>query len=200
MRTEAMALKSKVTVNLQYNATGVNALPNTPPAPPPANLKGAANRPATPASFQCPTARLRTVARTDESVVRSAQSLPRFPQALDLPQMPPALEAPLLLKPNVSSEAEQVAKLLTGQSVAQTLTAQPTTIPTVPAGLAAAATAARSALSSPGQVPPIVVTPSPIVVVSPPPTDPKKKHQHNKSRMQQMFNRLGNRISQAVPQ
>ena len=47
-------------------------------------------------------------------------------------------------------------------------------------------------------MPTIVVTPSPVMLI-PSGDTPKTKKKHN-SRIGQMFNRLGNRVSQAVPQ
>jgi hypothetical protein len=127
---------------------------------------------------------------------------------LNAPELPRKLETPALLAPNVSSEAEQVSKLLTGQPLATTVSLPSlNTITSANSALAALQASglpgfAAGSTTTPAQAggSPIVVTPSPIVVISPPPTDLKKKQQHNKSRMHQMFNRLGNRISQAVPQ
>ncbi len=205
VRTEPKTLQSKVTVNLQYNATGVNALPNVAQV----NL----SKPASIATASHPTSRdvlhaaldglqLNEARRSkDPALIRTAQ-LPPLPPFLNAPQPPPALNTPALLAPNVASEAEQVSKLLTGQPVATTISIPPPSLSpsqasaqAAAASLAATATAATQAAIA--TVPPIVVTPSPVMVVSPPPTTAKKKPQ---SRIHKMLNRMGNRMSQAVPQ
>ena len=135
--------------------------------------------------------------------MRTAQQAPVLPGRMNVPQPPAALYNPTLLSPSVSTEAEQVSKLLTGQPVPTTVSVPPSILPQSLASSQAAVSTLTSATSSlmnqstPGQMPSIIVNPSPVVVVSPPPTKTKpKKHT---SRIHQMFNRIGNRMSQAIP-
>ena len=210
VRTEAKTLKSKVTVNLQYNATGVNSLPNVspaappPPAPKPASGTTTSSRLMPPETFNGPKLTV-TQGHKDPSLVRTAQQA-SLPRSLSVPQPPPVLNTPTLLAPNVSAEAEQVSKFLTGQAVATTVSMPPPPVPpaltgataTLATGLAAA-TPTLPTQTAQAQASPIVVTPSPVVVLPSPPVDDKKKKQH-KSRIHHMFNRIGNRMSQALPQ
>jgi hypothetical protein len=62
---------------------------------------------------------------------------------------------------------------------------------------AATLTALPATPAAPGQVPPIIVNPSPVVVVAPPPA--KTKSKKHTSRIHQKFNKLGNRMSEAPP-
>ena len=100
-----------------------------------------------------------------------------------------------------------MSKLLTGQPLATTVSL-PSLNSVTSANSALAAlqasgfpnfAAGSTAVSAQAGGSPIVVTPSPIVVISPPQTNAKKKQDHN-SRLHKMFNRLGNRMSQAIPQ
>jgi hypothetical protein len=205
VRTEPKTLPSKVTVSLQYNATGVNALPNVapvlpppPPAPKPA-AGGASSRLMSPDAFDGPKLGAAASRSRDPALIRTAQplQLPSPSSFLNAPQPPPFLNTPALLSPNVSNEAEQISKILTGQPIT-------TTVSNLAPGSAATAAANLSAITPPlasqvaGQMPTIVVNPSPVVVI-PTGDTPKTKKKHN-SRIGQMFNRLGNRVSQAVPQ
>ena len=207
VRTEAKPLKSNVTVNLQYNATGINALP-----------KGAAGVYLTPAPNRTNALATRFPAmdnstgnqnlagpRTgnDLALVRVSQDVGSLPSFLKAPQATPSLDKPPLLAPNITSEAEQVARLLTGQPLPANIPVPNplTTSPVNPAQGAtmnvAAATTTMAGLPSSAQAPRIIVTPSPVIVVSPPATDTKKKQ--SKSRLHKMMNSIGNRLSQAAP-
>jgi hypothetical protein len=124
-----------------------------------------------------------------------------------VPEVPPKLETPAFLGPNVTTEAEQVSKMLTGQPLATNVSI-PQLNTTAAASSAVAAMQAAglpsfsggsTAAAAQGGAPPIVVTPSPLVVLSPPPSNLKKKPEHT-SRLHRMFNRFGNRVSQAIPQ
>jgi hypothetical protein len=137
----------------------------------------------------------------DPAVIRTSQQLPDLPTFLTTPQQAPRLSKPPLLAPNITSEAEQVARMLTGQPL------PPNTTSSMPSGAgsdamptANVAALATSITAQPTgvQMPKILVNPSPVIVVSPPPTDAKKKQQP-KSRLHKMMNSLGNRISQALP-
>jgi len=201
VRTKAKSLKSKVTVNLQYNDTGVNALPNvapvkpSPPQPPAASATTTGGVMPSAAHHDPKLAAGRGT--NDPALIRTAQQLqlPSPSPLLNAPQPPPVLNSPALLSPNVSSEAEQISKMLTGQPV-------PTTVSTPAPGSAAATAANLAAVAPPlttqstGQVPTILVNPSPVVVIPSSATPEKKKHT---SRIHQMLNRLGNRVSQALP-
>lgn len=178
-------LKSTITVNLQYNATGKNVLPNVTPV---------VARPDAPAAIDDP--RIAVRAAQDPALTRTAQQPQSTSASQNATQPSPPLYAPPLLGPNVSSEAEQVAKLLTGQPIPTTVTIPPS-VQAAQAQAAAQAANAAIVQAARGQVPSIVVNPSPVVVVSPPPTKAKPK-QHT-SRFHQMLNRIGNRMSAAVP-
>jgi hypothetical protein len=200
VRTDPKPLKSKVTVNLQYNATDSNALPGVAPViPPPAGTSSSrVAPPVSPGDPRLAAAR----GRKDPALTRTAQQgpAPSLPPIMNLPQPPPVLNTPTLLSPNVSSEAEQVAKLLTGKPVPTTVSVPPTSLPQMPASAQATVSALTAATpgataAAPSQVPPIIVNPSPVVVVSPPPPKAKK----HSSRLHQMFNRIGNRVSEARP-
>ena len=207
VRTEPKPLKSKVTVNLYYDATGVNALPA-----------------AQPSTFLDPSSKgeisprqLKTtnisgeekfpVPRRDQdpAIVRTAQEVKSLPSFLTAPQQTPALSNPALLAPNITSEAEQVARLLTGQPLppnvpqSEPLSAAPAPGQgNLPVQNVAALAATMAPRSSTAQMPNILVNPSPVIVVAHPPADAKKKQQP-KSRLHKMMNSLGNRISQAIP-
>jgi hypothetical protein len=202
VRTKAKQLKSKVTVNLQYNATGVNALqgitpinPAVPSAAPAGS--GASSRLMPPADLDDPRIASRRGSR-DPALIRTAQQL-QLPSPstsfLNAPQPPPFLNTPALLSPNVSSEAEQISKILTGQPVA-------TTVSIPPPGSTTTAAANLSAIATPavpqatGQVPTIVVNPSPVMLIPSAATPQKKKR---KSHIREMLNKVGNRVSSAMP-
>jgi hypothetical protein len=208
VRTEPKALKSKVTVNLYFNATGVNALPDAQPS--------VFFNPVPPLSGNS-AQQLRTADSSnteelpgfhgdrDPAIRRVAQDVKSLPSFLNTPQRPPSLQMPPLLAPNMTSEAEQVARMLTGQPLpASTASPNPTsaiagtnqTTAATP-NIAALATTLASQ-SAAAQAPNILVNPSPVIVVAHPPTDTKKKQQHQ-SRLHKMMNSLSNRISQALP-
>jgi hypothetical protein len=190
VRTEPKPLASSLTVNLNYNATGRNAIPGVAPAAPAGGgaMLGPAKR-------ELPVVDLKS---KDTAVKQTAQSAPSAPAALSLPQPPPFLNRPVLQSPNVGSEAEQVARMLTGQpfnpnQVKSTLTSQ---LAGTPAGAAAnqvATTVANAATTQTAQ--PIVVMPAPVVVMPP---KPDIKKPHAKSRFHQMLKSVGNRVSQGM--
>jgi hypothetical protein len=106
-----------------------------------------------------------------------------------LPQPPPAAFPPTLLAPNISNDAEQVARMLTGQPLPPNPSGgQSNTIITSTATPTAAA----------GQGQPIVVMPAPVVVV-PAKEVPMKKHGHDDRNQPGFFKKLGNRISNSMP-
>jgi hypothetical protein len=203
VRSEPKTLKSKVTVNLHYNATGVNALPQAAPAVIPAPAAAQRDHGAngmTPIPAMVGLELSQAQGAVDPALVRVAHQLPSF---LNAPQAPAALNRPSLLAPNITSEAEQVARLLTGQPLpANVQGLSPVASlsggrgPGEISNVAAAATT-LAGQAAPAQMPPIVVTPSPVMVVSPPPTDAKKRQ--SKSRLHKMMNSIGNRFSQALP-
>ena len=55
------------------------------------------------------------VPKNDLAIVRAAQGSTSLPRSFNQPQAPPPLSVPGLLAPNMSSEAEQVGRILTGQ-------------------------------------------------------------------------------------
>ena len=198
VRVEPRKLNSKVTVNLQYNATGVNALPNvvpvlSPQPSPKSGAGGASSRLMSPEAFDGPKLGMTKAPGKDPALVRTAETfqLPSLSSFMNAPQPPPSLDTPALLSPNISSEAEQISKLLTGQPVPTTVSAATAAAKVPPIAMPAASQVA-------GQLPTIVVNPSPVMLI-PTGDTPKTKKKHN-SRIGQMFNRLGNRMSQAVPQ
>ncbi len=207
VRTEPKELKSKVKVNLHYNATGQNALPAVTPANYPASAPPATPPPdaATTGQFTpAPGAAGLTLntARnaSDPAVVRTAQQFPGLPSFLTAPQQPPALAMPPLLAPNVTSEAEQAARMLTGQPLPPNVPF-PSSLSSVPGAINQTVSGLATAISSPsttGQAPTILVNPSPVIVVAHPP-ESTKKQQKPKSRFHKMMNSIGNRLSEAMP-
>lgn len=182
VRTTAKALKSKVTVSLQYNDTGVNALPgvapiNPLPPKPPAAADATSSRLFLPGATGDDHGLAAARATTDRALVRTAQQLqlPSPSSILNATQPPPALNTPVLLAPNVASEAEQISKMLTGQPIATTVS---TPTPATAAGAAAilGAAAAPVATQAMAQMPTIVVNPSPVVLIPSSSTPAKKKH------------------------
>jgi hypothetical protein len=137
----------------------------------------------------------------DPAVVRSAQglslpsvpSLPTLPAApsqslsafLQAPQPPPRLASPALLAPNVATEAEQIAKATTGQSITTTVSGSGQV------GLAVT----PPTVTSP--VPTVVVNPAPVTVIAPPAATDAKRKKHT-SAVHRMLNRFGNRVSSAA--
>ena len=196
VRTEPKPLKAKVTVNLHLNATGVNAFPDVPPS---AFVDPARDR------SDVLSRRLKTAGNSsnemltdfrddkDPALVRTAQEVKSLPPFLTAPQRTPALGTPPLLAPNITSEAEQVARMLTGQPLPASV---PVSNPTATSVAALATNVA--AQSTAAQAPKILVNPSPVIVVSHPPADAKKKHE-SQSRLHKMMNSIGNRFSQALP-
>ena len=188
--TTPKPLASTITVNLQYNATGKNALLGVQAA--------AAWREEAPAALDDP--RITARSARDPALTRTARQAQSTTASQNAPQPPPPPYRPPLLAPNVSSEAEQVARLLTGQPLAAAVAIPPAAqLVQAQAAAAAAAQAANAAIAQAAQArtPSIVVNPSPVVVVSPPPT--KAKPHHHASRLHQMLNRIENRMSAAVP-
>jgi hypothetical protein len=191
-RTEPKKLKTPLNVNLYYKA-GDNALngmsvPSLPPAP------GQAARGMGTGSGLNPT--------RDAGLVRTAQSTPTPPAALAAPQPPAPLNAPSLLSPNVTNEAEQVARVLTGKPFDPNATI-PMLLPTAPAiGASATPTPVSSTTtattSTSVSATPIVVMPAPVVVL---PSKGDVKATHRKSRLHPstMLRNLGNRINQMTP-
>ena len=202
VRTAAKQLKSSLTVNLNYNATGQNALPTVmpvplPPPPPPPPAAGAGG------AMLDPSGRGQTVAdvRTkDTAILRTAQAAPTAPGVLSLPQPPPFLDTRVLQSPNVGSEAEQVARMLTGQPfnpnrVNSTLASQVGGTPVGALASQVATTVAGSASTAPGQ--PIVVLPAPVVVLPPKP-DIKQTHSKSRFHPSRILKNLGNRVNQGI--
>ncbi len=208
VRTEPRPLKSKVTVNLYYNATGVNALPDAQPS---TFLER------TSARTELLTQQLGTAnssrkeklsdgqSELDPAIVRTAQEVKSLPSFLTAPQQTSALSKPPLLAPNITSEAEQVARMLTGQPLPPGVPqSNPLSTPSEasPSNSQAQNVAALATTIAPqptsAQTPNILVNPSPVIVVAHPSADTKKKQQP-KSRLHKMMNSLGNRISQALP-
>jgi hypothetical protein len=202
VRTEAKALKSTLTVNMQYNATGMNALLGV--APPDLNTGALLSpRPRPDLGDQIDSiAATRPV--SDLGVVRTAQGPASLPPFSNLPQAPQVLDTRALLPPNVASEAEQVGRLLTGQPVnAQIGSIPPVALP-APQAVSTAGTANTTATvtttttsTSAPQGQPIVVLPAPVVVIPPKPEE--KKHARSRLHNSRFFKNLGNRISQAMP-
>ena len=87
VRTEPKKLKSNLTVNMQYVATGVNALPGVAPPDPTTGALLSPRRGAEPGGLGIGMAQSRPV--SDLAVIRTAQSSPSLPQALNLPQPAP---------------------------------------------------------------------------------------------------------------
>ena len=205
VRTEPKKLKSSLTVNMQYSATGVNALPGVAPPDPTNGASLSPRRTAEPGDLGTMMAQARPL--NDLAVVRTAQAPPSLPQSLNLPQPPPPLNAPGLLAPNVTSEAEQVGRLLTGQPLnARIGTVPPLPIPTTTPAVAAIGTlpGAPNTTTTTTVVPantaatqPIVVMPAPVVVIPPKPEE--KKHAKSRFHNSRIFKNLGNRINQALP-
>ena len=200
-KTTAKALKSNVTVTLQYNDTGVNALPGVGPvkSPPPAPDNMTTSGLSLPGAAVADDRRLAGMrATSDPALIRTAQQLqlPSPSSFLSATQPPPVLNTPALLAPNVSSEAEQISKMLTGQPVATRVSIPGDSSATAGATNFAAA-AGSVATQATGQLPTIVVNPSPVVLIPSSSAPAKKKRT---SRVHQMINRLGNRASQAMPQ
>jgi hypothetical protein len=205
VKTDPKELKSKVTVNLHYNATGVNALPDVEPVLPtipsanrsPGQAPGDGTRLASASGGQDP-ALVRTAQASPSlspSSLPTPRSLPTPSSFLNAPQPPPALNTPALLGPNVSSEAEQIAKMLTGQPIATTVASPLSQAPA--AGSAAAAVAIPAPPPPPAAAaPPIVINPSPVVLIPSSPAPQQRKHE---SRIHKMFNRLGNRVGASAP-
>lgn len=119
VRTELKPLSSKVTVNLHYNATGINALPQVVPAafhtPAPTTDNALASRFKNADNSIGNPNLARLWPDNDLALVRISQQAGSLPRFLTAPQATPSLGKPPLLAPNISSEAEQVARLLTGQ-------------------------------------------------------------------------------------
>ena len=204
VRAESKPLKSKLTVNMQPVATGVNALPGVALPDPTTGASTSPRSPAEPGDISPAIAQSRRV--NDLAVVRTAQS-GSLPQSLTLPQSPPCLNAPGLLAPNITSEAEQIGKLLTGQPLNGGGTLPPFTIPTVPpsvsgtvAALGAPTTTTMTSVSTANTptTQPIVVMPAPVVVI-PPKQPEEKKHGLSRLHNSKLFKNLGNRINQAMP-
>ena len=200
VRSDAIKLQSTITLNLNYNATGTNALPQVfpvrIPTPTPAP-KGNTT------SLRTPRPGLGGAGQEDPNLIRTAEQLPSFslpplPTTFSIPKPPDLLSVPSLLPSASSAEAEQVARLLTGQPLLPN--AAPPTLAGIQAlapNLAAAAAAIPTtipALPAAGPASPIIVMPAPVVVVGPK-AAPKPKHKSlfHRSRM---FNDKGQRTDQ----
>ncbi len=204
VRVEPKELKSKLTVNMQPVATGVNALRGVAPQDPTAGASTGLRSPGKPGAADPVMTQARPV--NDLAVVRTAQSVSP-PRSQSLPQAPPAMFAPGLLAPNVTTEAEEVGKLLTGQPLGAVTTLPSFAIPTAPRqvsdvktspGSPAMTTSTTVATTQNSPTQPIVVMPAPVVVIpSKPPED--KKHGNSRLRSSRFLKNLGNRINQAVP-
>jgi hypothetical protein len=195
-RSNPKPLAQKLIVNMRYNATGTNAMPDVAPVipqkssdqPGASGMSRGLSTPATSGRTEMAAIRMPS---GDPEVVRTAQRVtPRSSSLLNVPQQPPAMTAPSLLAPNISTEAEQVSRILTGQPIA-------TTVSTGPSGTAEKlATSGNGAYSGTGPqagTPTIVVNPSPVMLrPSTKPPDNKKR----KSRIGQMISRIGNRMSE----
>ncbi len=207
VRTEPNDLKVKVKVNLHYTDTGQNALPEVKPAdfpaPPPPTTPSDGTSQLAP-SNSAATVKLSTQlpGDRDPAVVRTSQQLPKLRSFLTTPQQPPTLAMPPLLTPNMTSEAEQVARMLTGQPLPAN-TRLPSSLPNATGINQSVSALARNIAAQPatGQASNILVNPSPVIVVAHPPADTKKPQQqrHSNSDLHKMMESLGNRISQALP-
>jgi hypothetical protein len=192
VRTAPKVLKTKMAVTLQYFAVGANALPSAPAGGqsslmPPRDgqrlLSSTSSTSTTPEIKQDP-----DLARTSQQIP-GLPAIPSLPTSLSQPQPPPVTPSPTLLAPNVANEAEQVARMLTGQPLPPNpSTGQTNTV----------IASASSPNSTVGQGSPIVVMPAPVVVV---PAKEVEKKKHEKDRIQQpgFFKRLGNRMSNVMP-
>ena len=138
----------------------------------------------------------------DFDVERTAQTSASTPPSLSVPQVPPALDTRVLQSPNVTSEAEQVARLLTGQPINPNIASTPPT-PSPAAGGAAPTspsptTRTVSSTTTTGATQPIVVMPAPVVIL-PPRSDAKRSKPKSRFHPSRVLENLGNRISQAIP-
>ncbi|MGO9601519.1 MAG: hypothetical protein ACLP7Q_26365 [Isosphaeraceae bacterium] len=204
VRPEMKKLKSQLSVNMYFNATGKNALPDVliPPEPEPTQKPQASDstslRVPASRSGQAPIAAARRA--QDTSVVKAAQTLPTPPASLSAPQPPAQLTPPVLLSPAVTNEAEQVARMLTGRPFDPNTASSPPPLPpgTIPAP-GAATTPAQTAISAlpASGAQPIIVLPAPVVVVPSKPDE--KKHHKMHYRPGQLMRNLGNHINQALP-
>ncbi len=196
VRIEPKRLKTDLKVNMQYSATGYNALQGV-AAPDP--MTGASLAPRSFAAAKATIAQ--AVPKNDLAIVRTAQGSTSLPRSFNQPQAPPPLTVPGLLAPNMSSEAEQVGRILTGQPLDARL-GRPSPSPlaaSTPAGTPAAldgnTTASQLTTAGSSAVQPIVVMPAPVVVL--PPKPELKNHGNSRQRSPGFFKNLGNRIGQA---
>jgi hypothetical protein len=133
--------------------------------------------------------------KLDPDLTRTSQQfpalppLPRLPASLTLPQPPPIGPSPTLLAPNVSNEAEQVARLLTGQPL------PPNPIASQANSVVATATTPNAGAGNQGSS--IVVMPAPVVVVPAKDVDKKtaRKHQMHPGILKKLGNRIGNAMA-----
>ena len=208
VRPEMKQLKSKLTVNLYYNATGKNALSGVLiPSPPPPVAS-----PAQPPDGDSTSLRIQGAASSrdsvvaasrahDYSVLRTAQTQAAPPTSLSVPQPPAQLARPVLLSPGVTNGAEQVARMLTGRPFDPSTASAPPPIPpgAIPAPGAAATPAQTEVSTTPAAFgsQPIVVLPAPVVVVPPKPDVKRRRSSHY--RPGQLMRNLGNHLQKALP-
>jgi hypothetical protein len=203
VRTKQKVLKTKMNVTLQSLTVDDSALPKPKPKPkakaPAADGADAADGAAGDQSSALPRQDRQGLiaaggAKRDSDLGRTSQQipglppLPSLPPAFNLPQPPAVSSLPTLLPPNVSNEAEQVARMLTGQPLPPTTAAGQT-------NTVIASTTVPNAATGQGQS--IVVMPAPVVVV-PAKEVEKKKHGHDRNQPG-LLKKLGNRISNAMP-
>ncbi len=187
VRTEPKTLKTKLTVTLQYFAAGADALPAAADAqsarqtwPSGEALTRVASPP-----------RRTTPEKVDPELVRTSQQLPSLPP---LPPLPASLTAPqpplagpptTLLAPNVTSETEQVARMLAGQPM------PPNPVP----GQSQTAVATLTVPNA-NQASPIVVMPAPVVVI---PSKADAQRRGNDRHHSRILKNLGDRINRVMP-
>jgi hypothetical protein len=174
VNTDPITLPSKIALNLNFNATGTNVLPQVIPV-----------RPATPVPKAKAASLPAGAGPRDPGLIRTAQqspgfALPPLPASASAPTPPDLLSVPAMLPPASSAEAEQVTRLLTGQPLlpnapAPTAAGIQALAPSLAAAVPAAAPPPAPAPAAAGPASPIVVMPAPVVVVGPKP-EPKKGH------------------------
>ncbi len=183
VRTEPKTLKTKLTVTLQYFAAGADALPAADAQSARRALPSgeALTRVASPPRRASPE-------KVDPGLLRTSQQLPSLPPlpplpaSLTAPQPPLAGPPPTLLAPNVTSEAEQVARMLAGQPQ--------------PPGQSQTAVATLTVPNTANQASPIVVMPAPVVVIPSKAEAQKRDNQRHHSRI---LKNLGDRINRVMP-
>ncbi len=201
VRIEPKRLKTDLKVNIQYSATGYNALQGV-AAPDP--MTGASLGPR---SSPAPTATIaHAVPKDDVAMVRTAQDSTALRRSFKEPQARPPLSVSGLLAPDMSSEAEQVGRILTGEPLNAQL-GPPLSVFSPAAFQEAAGTGpvhgppagstTTSQITSAGSTAaqPIVVAPAPVIILPPKPEVKKRGNSHQRGAG--FFRSLGNRISDA---